>query len=77
MSLILSNLKNDLWIFIATGTGKKLNFYWWRNLNVSPAEVYPLWYRSIDLSTDPSLKSHWITFHAHNELFRLLESLYN
>jgi hypothetical protein len=26
------------------------------------AEVYPLWYRSIDLSTDPGLKSHLITF---------------
>jgi hypothetical protein len=26
------------------------------------AEAYPLGYRSIDLSTDPGLKSHWITF---------------
>jgi hypothetical protein len=36
-----------------------------RNLNIfsrSAAEVYPLWYRSIDLSTDPGLKSHLITF---------------
>jgi hypothetical protein len=26
------------------------------------AEVYSLWYRSIDVSTDPGLKSHLITF---------------
>jgi hypothetical protein len=39
-------------------TSKLRNFYWWRTLKVLPAEVYPLWYRSIDLSTDPGLKSH-------------------
>jgi hypothetical protein len=42
-------------------TGKLLDFYWWLTLNVLPAEVYPLWYRSIDLSTDPGLKLHLIT----------------
>jgi hypothetical protein len=44
-------------------TGKHLDFYWWRMLKALPAaaEVYPLWYRSIDLSTDPGLKSHLIT----------------
>jgi hypothetical protein len=26
------------------------------------AEVYPLWYRSIDFSTDPGLKLHQIAF---------------
>jgi hypothetical protein len=41
---------------------KILNFYWWRTLKVSPAQVYSLLYRSIDLSTDPGLKSHLITF---------------
>jgi hypothetical protein len=41
------------------------------------AEVYPLWYRSIDLSTDPGLKSHLIIFHIQNELLHLLEPLYN
>jgi hypothetical protein len=25
------------------------------------AQAYPLWYRSIDLSTDPGLKSHLIS----------------
>jgi hypothetical protein len=27
----------------------------------SAAEVYPLWYRSVDFSTDPGLMSHFIT----------------
>jgi hypothetical protein len=32
------------------------------NIACLPAvEVFPLWYRSIDLSTDPGLKSHLIT----------------
>jgi hypothetical protein len=44
-------------------TGKFLDFYWWGTLKASPAaEVYPLWYRSIDLSTDPGLKSHLIAW---------------
>jgi hypothetical protein len=42
--------------------GKLLDFYWWRTLEIWPAEVYPLRYESIDLSTDPGLKSHLITF---------------
>jgi hypothetical protein len=49
---------------------KFLDFYWWRRLKVSPAAVAActllrytsFWYKSIDLDTDPGLKSHLITF---------------
>jgi hypothetical protein len=53
-------------------------------LQVSPAaaalhlaEVYPLWYRSIDLSTDPGLKSHLITFLSSEETTASTRPLYN
>jgi hypothetical protein len=59
-------LKNGLWIFMPT---EKIDQF----LLVAAiesiaccclhlAEVYPLWYRSLDLSIDPGLKSHLITF---------------
>jgi hypothetical protein len=51
---------------------KLLGFYWRRRLKVSPAAAAAtartllrytsLLYRSVDLSTDPGLKSHLITF---------------
>jgi hypothetical protein len=30
------------------------------------AEVYPSWYKCIDLSTDPGLKSHLISYTCSN-----------
>jgi hypothetical protein len=59
-------LKNGLWIFMPTG--KSARFLLVAEIEsiacccLHLAEVYPLWYRSIDLSTDPGLKSHLITF---------------
>jgi hypothetical protein len=59
-------------------TGKSLNFYWRLKLKVLPAaEVYSLWYRSTDLSTDPGLKSHLITFPWLDWTLNLLEYLHN
>jgi hypothetical protein len=58
ISLILSNL----WIFMPTG--KIAPFLLVADIERivchAPAGVYPLWYRSIDLSTNPGLKSHLI-----------------
>jgi hypothetical protein len=62
MSLILSNLKNGLWISIAIrkiATGKVLDFYWWLQLKVLPVAgtlLRYILYRSLGLN------SHLITF---------------
>jgi hypothetical protein len=45
--------------FLAT-TGNLLNFLLEAEIEIIAAVVYPLWYRSIDLSTDPGLKYHLI-----------------
>jgi hypothetical protein len=75
--MYLNTVKFEKCLRIFIATRKLLNLYWWTDFSRGVSEVYPLWYRSIDLSTDPGLKSHLITFPSQNELLHLPEPLYN